>query len=173
VSSGRLRADTLLAATKKPFPPLSLDVNYRASYELPTHTLTIDNITADINQLRLKLTGRNCRAPKIYRRNHECLSDQIAVADVLSLLSPEQRAKLADYTVNGNFSLNVDLTYDTTTVKPGWLYSGSVALSDVRMSGRKFPGSWPSAAVSWISSRANFDSTSRMAASTISRSKVI
>jgi len=140
VSSGRLRADTVLAATKKPFPPLSLDVNYRASYELPTHTLTIDNITADINQLRLKLTGRIAGLPKFTAATMNVSSDQIAVADVLSLLSPEQRAKLADYTVNGNFSLNVDLTYDTTTVKPGWLYSGSVALSDVRMSGRKFPG---------------------------------
>ena len=139
-SSGRLRADTVRLAMAKPFPTLTLDVNYRASYDLSAHTLTIESITAGINALRLKLSGQMSGLPEMKAANLNVSSDQIAIADVLSLLSPEQKAKLADYTVSGNFSLDVDLSLDTTKPKPAWLYSGNVALSDVKMSGKKFPG---------------------------------
>ncbi len=140
LSSGRLRVDTVLLAMEKPYPPLALDMSYRASYELPTHTLAIESVTANINAMRLKLSGQLSGLPEMKSASLNVSSDQIAITDVLSLLSPEQRAKLSDYTIAGNFLVDVDLSLDTTKVKPTWLYSGNLALTDIKMTGKKFPG---------------------------------
>jgi ribosomal protein L31 len=139
-SAGRLQVDTVRLAMDKPYPSLALDVNYRVSYELPTHTLALESITAGINAMRLKLSGQISGLPDMKSARMNVSSDQIDIANVLSLLSPEQRAKLADYTIGGKFSLDVDLTLDTSKEEAAWVYGGNVALTDVKMSGKKFPG---------------------------------
>ncbi|MEW5795403.1 MAG: AsmA family protein, partial [Candidatus Zixiibacteriota bacterium] len=137
---GRLVANTIKVQREKPLPMLALEMNYRAAYDLSERTLTVENITASINQLPVKLSGIVTGLPDIATASLNVSSDQIALADALSLLSAEQRAKLADYTLSGDFAVDVDLSYDSAEAKAGWLYTGSMALSDVRMRGRKFPG---------------------------------
>jgi len=139
-SSGRLRADTVLISTAEPYPPVSIDLNYRTAFDLATGTLSIENINANVNDLRLKLVGQLSGLPDLKAASMNVSSDQIAIADLLSLLSPEQRAKLTDYSMSGSFSLDVDLTYPVASDRPEWVYTGTAALNDVRMSAASFPG---------------------------------
>jgi len=139
-SAGRLQADTVLASTEKPYPPVSVDLNYRAAFDLPTGTLNIENVNARINALLLKFSGQLVGLPKFKSASFNMETDQVAIADVLSLLPPEKLTKLSDYNVAGNFTLDFSLSFPLSPTDSSWSYTGTVALSDLRMSGKNIPG---------------------------------
>jgi ribosomal protein L31 len=139
-SSGRLRADSVLTAQEKPYPPLSVDLNYRAAFDLSTRTLTIENVNARLNALRLQLSGQVVGMPEIRSASLSVKTDQAAIADVLSLLPPEKLAKLSDYSVAGNFALDFGLSYPLSDADSSWNYTGTASLADVRVSAKNIPG---------------------------------
>ncbi|MCX6834829.1 MAG: AsmA family protein, partial [candidate division Zixibacteria bacterium] len=109
-SAGRLQADTVLVSAEKPYPPVSVDLNYRAAFDLPTGALTIENVNARINALRLKLSGQLVGLPKFKSASFNVGTDQVSISDVLSLLPPDKLTKLSDYNVAGNFTLDFSLS---------------------------------------------------------------
>ena len=139
-SAGRLQADTVLASPGKPYPPVSVDLNYRAAFDLPTGTLSIESVNARINALRLKMNGEMVGLPKLKTASINIETDQVAIADVLSLLPPDRLVKLSDYNVAGNFTLDFSLNYPLGPADSSWRYTGTAALADVRMSGKNIPG---------------------------------
>ena len=139
-SSGRFQADTVLASTEKPYPPVSVDLNYRAAFDLSTGMLTVENVNARINALRLKLSGQMVGLPKFKSASVNIETDQAAIADVLSLLPPDKLAKLSDYDIVGNFTLDFSLNYPLSPADSTWSYTGTAALADVHMSGKNIPG---------------------------------
>ncbi len=140
LSSGKLRMDSLLVTIEKPFPSVSVGLSYNGALDLNRNHLSLEKAELHLNGLTFGVTGEieNLRQKPKARGNLK--SKQIAVADLLHLLPPEQLEAFDDINLKGGFSLDVDLVYDPTSEKDPLVYSGTAVISDMEMTKKGIDG---------------------------------
>jgi hypothetical protein len=138
-SSGTLSIDTVLVATEKKFPSLSLKLRYRAEYDVAAKALTLNEADLSINEVDFIVSGELSHANDSLKGRAGIKSGTVAVKDLLSLLPQEQLAQMADYSVDGEFSLDASVEYDQST-QPSLTYNGTALLTNMTMSKKGITG---------------------------------
>ncbi|MFH1372730.1 MAG: AsmA family protein [bacterium] len=138
-SSGSIMAGTVVVVTEKPLPTAAVAVRYRATYDAGNAHLSIKEAQLVVNELEFSLTGDLEHGGDALKARAGIRSESIAVADLLSLLPPEQVAEFAEYTIEGDFTLDLDAEYDGGKAQP-LSYAGMATLSDMVMSKKGLDG---------------------------------
>lgn len=139
-SAGKLDADTIRITTDEPLPAYAIQVNYSAGYDPLRQDLTIERCDLSLNGLRLGLDGVVNKLLEAPQARLAVKTDRVDVVDLFALLPPSQRENLKDYAVTGNFSLTVDLEYNSLDTARPILYSGTAVIDKMAMSTDKIPG---------------------------------
>ncbi|MBI5266739.1 MAG: AsmA family protein, partial [candidate division Zixibacteria bacterium] len=127
---GKLNIDTLLVSFMEKLPPMALAVDYNAGYDLTQKLLTIEDIQLAVNGLVLGISGKVSNQTGTAVADLHLKSDKINAADLFKLLPPDKLTALADFTVNGAFSFDAQVAYDSAKV-PVLNYSGTATISDL------------------------------------------
>ncbi len=139
LSTGQLRADSILATTKVPLPPLAISLNYDAEYDLGKSFLNVKSADLKLNKLLLKLKGELSHPVGAMTARGNVKSDRIAVADLLEFLTPEQLKLVEDYSIEGYFALDTDVDYnENRTVPLG--YAGTATVTNLKLSQKDIAG---------------------------------
>ncbi len=138
-SSGRVTVDSVLIATEKPLPSLSCELHYRAAYEVAQGYLSVKEAQLAVNKLALTLTGDLTYTDSSFKARAGIKSGTISVKDLFSLLPKDQLAELGDFSIGGDFSLDVNLEYDNSRKEP-ISYAGTAVISDMTMSKKDLAG---------------------------------
>ena len=138
--TGRFAVDSVMLVTDDAFPVMRTELSYDLQYNSRSDLLTIDRANLQVNDLRLKSSGKVEHLIAGPKMELGVRSDQNNLRALLSLLPPQQLAKLEGYTVEGNFDLDVDVIYDAGTEKPELLYTGASSLSGVSLASAEIPG---------------------------------
>ncbi len=138
-SKGRLVVDTAVVTTDSPFPPMQVTLNYAGDYAPATKALVLKDTRLSINGVTLDLAANLVVDTPGTAGSISVNAADLSVSQLLSLLSPTQREILADYTVDGNFSLHADVT-----LKPedsaGMYYEGNAELNGMKLAAKAIPG---------------------------------
>ena len=139
-SVGRLDADTIRITTDEPLPAYAIQVSYSAGYDPIRQDLTIERCDLSLNGLRMELDGVVTKMLDAPQARLAVKTDRVGVVDLFALLPPSQRENLKDYTVSGDFSLTVDLEYNSLDTARPFVYSGTAVIDDMTMATSKIPG---------------------------------
>jgi len=139
-STGRLRADSVRVAIPEVYPSVAFELNYRVSYDMASGNLIIERAGTVINKARFKVTGELGNVTEVMSVSLNIQSEQISISDLLSLLPTPQRAMLADYTIDGSFTLDADLRNDSPAEDVVWYYTGTAVLRDLAIASESFDG---------------------------------
>ncbi len=138
-SSGKVSVDSVLIAAKKLLPALSCRLRYKADYDVAGRHLFIKEAELAANKLVFSISGELSHGGESLTARAGIKSESISVEDILSLLPKDQRAELKDFSVAGDFSLDVDLEYDNSKKEPV-SYAGTAVISDMVMSQKDISG---------------------------------
>jgi len=131
---GNIGIDSLLITTDSMvFPKLIAGMDYDVVYDMNKNSVKLSNLDININGIDARITGKIPNLETFNSSSMEIKSRQIAVADVLTFLTDEQKILLKDYDINGNLSLNASVAYDNTT-EDTLLYDGNINLNDIKLS---------------------------------------
>lgn len=138
-SSGKISIDSIQATTEKRLPSFSFELRYKADYDVAARHLSLKEAELAANKLVFTLKGELSHPGNSIRAHAGIKSEAISVKDLFSLLPEEQLAELKDFSVSGDFSLDVDLEYDNSKENP-IAYSGTAVISDMAMSKKGLAG---------------------------------
>ena len=138
-SAGKLSVDTFLIATDKPFPPLALGLTYNLQYNPGDRLLSFENTELQANKLVFGLKGEVTDPIGAMKSRVTITSDNIAVADLLSLVPPQKLETVKEFQVNGSFGVNLDIDYDKDRVDT-LTYFGTATFSSLDVAHKKIPG---------------------------------
>jgi len=139
LSTGQLRADSLFATTKTPLPPLAINLNYDAEYDLNKSFLNLKSADLKLNKLLLKLKGELSHPKGAMTVRGNIKSDRIAVADLFEFLTPKQLELVKDYRIEGSFALNTDVDYNENRPEPLG-YAGTATVTNLKLSQKDIAG---------------------------------
>ena len=140
LSTGKLRMDRVRFALDESYPSVSLGLSYRGVLDLNTQHLSLETAELQLNGLSFKVKGEVHDLLGEPRASGNLKSKQVTVADLLHLLPPEQLEAFDDITLQGGFSLDVDLAYDPSTEGDALEYSGTAMISDMEMTKKDIDG---------------------------------
>ncbi len=138
-SSGKVSVDSLLIITEKPLPSLSIDLRYQADYDVAGRRLSLKEAELAVNKLVFSITAELAHGGDSFKARAGIKSKTISVEDLFSLLPADQLAELKDFSISGDFSLDVDLEYDDSRKEPV-SYAGTAIISDMTMSKKDLAG---------------------------------
>ncbi len=133
-SSGRLQIDKLEITTDEPLPQISLGLGYDVAFDMGTDQLLIDRASVEVNGLELDLSGQLSHLTGETSGRLAIRSDGLSVTDLLAMLSESQRQELADFEIDGQFSLDAELDYNASRGEDALGYAGSAVITDMTMS---------------------------------------
>ncbi len=139
-SGGKISIDSVSVLSEQTLPTLSASLRYTAEYNLPQKHLSFEKTSLTVNQLKFTLGGEVTYDSTDITARLSIISDMIAVRDLFSLLPQAQQQELTDYAIAGDFSLDVDVDYDSRKESP-LVYSGTATISDMTMSKKDIAGS--------------------------------
>ncbi len=131
-STGNLNIDSLLYSAAESFPPYAVKLDYSAELDLGNQRLTVKEARLDINDISFQLKGELLDFNSTLNGRLNVKGEQLLVQQVLLLAPFDKRQTLSDYSINGKFTLDVDVEYDKRKVAPLY-YSGAINLSDVNL----------------------------------------
>lgn len=138
-SKGRLVIDTAVVTTDSPFPPMQVTLNYAGEYATATKALVLRDTRLSINGVTVDLAANLVVDTPGTAGTIALNATDLSVSQLVNLLSPSQRALLADYSIDGNFSLHT-----TVTLKPedsvSLYYEGNAELSGMKLASKAIPG---------------------------------
>ncbi|MEW6413483.1 MAG: AsmA family protein [Candidatus Zixiibacteriota bacterium] len=138
-SSGVIAIDSLLVAGEKPLPVLSVKLDYHAAYDLDQKQLTFDETGLELNALKFTLEGTASDPAGDLKSKVNLKSQKIKVADLLNLLPEKQLEMTKDIKVDGDFSLDLDVEYDTANTDT-LTYFGTAIITSMNLSHSEVPG---------------------------------
>lgn len=136
---GKFAADTVLLSFVQKLPPLKVTVDYDASYDLNQGALTLKNVDIGLNGLIFAIIGTVSNMARSMVADLHLKADKIAAAELFGLLPPDKLAAVADFTLNGNFTLDANVAYDSSKT-PALAYSGNATISDLAMTKKGIDG---------------------------------
>ncbi len=138
-SSGTISADTVSVTGENSLPPLKVGLNYSAEYHPSEKLLTFENSDLRLNKLLFTLKGEITDPLDQMKSRVTIASENIGVADLLSLVPPSKTEMIKDFQLKGNFDLNLDIDYDRNRVDT-LAYFGTATFSSLDVSHAKIPG---------------------------------
>ena len=138
-SSGKVTVDSLLLVTEETLPAFAVDFDYSAQYDLSEKHLMLDKADLTLNGLLFELKAEVYHQSGAIRGRGNVKSKRISVADLFRLMPPDQLELFSDFTLDGDFSLEIDLEYDDADEEP-LQYSGMAVITDMGMSCKDIPG---------------------------------
>ncbi len=138
-SSGMIAVDSFLVGGDKPLPALAVKLDYSAAYDMDQKLLTFDETTLDVNNLEFSLKGQVSDPTGDLKSKVSLKSKKMKVADLLRLLPEKQLEMTKDIKVDGDFSLDLDVDYDTES--PDTLtYFGTAIITSMNLTHTQVPG---------------------------------
>ncbi len=137
-SRGRLSVDSLTAMYEDDYGPFAIGLDYAAEFDMNGRTIRIDETQFRFNGLAVDVSGDASLTEPM--KGHATLtSGTITVAELTQLLPPSKRELLADYNIEGTFSLNATADYDASLEVP-LDYAATAEMSEVAVSSAQVPG---------------------------------
>ncbi len=138
-STGQLAVGKVSLSGTFPFPATSFDLRWSADYNLDEKNLLLKSTELKLGNLTFTVSGDLTHTENKFLSHIAIQSDGLTVADLLSLMSPQQRKALEGITIDGDLSFNTDVTYDRSKV-PSLDYSGSAIIAGLKMTYREVNG---------------------------------
>ncbi len=137
---GELDIDSLLVALDTmALPKLRATADYDAVYDMNKNSLELTKLEVDVNGIKASVKGNVPDFDTFNGSELDVTTGHIAIKDVLTLLSEEQKALVKDYTIDGKLSLKASLEYDNST-KDTISYKADIVLAGIKISGAEIPG---------------------------------
>jgi len=138
-SVGSITVESLLTSADMPLPPLSIVMEYSATYDLSTQSVSIDRAVMNINNLKLKLKGNLSQLTSKLKGSGNIKLEQAPLSKLLELVPKKYLKKLDDVKTNGKISLDMDFDYNATHKNP-LTYFGTANVNSFKLSHRQIPG---------------------------------
>jgi hypothetical protein len=138
-SAGRITVDTILVTGSNTLPPLEVGLTYNAEYNPSEQLLSFEQSELRLNKLLFKLKGEVTDPLDQMKSRVTIASDNVEVADLLSLVPPSKKEAIQDFELKGNFDLNLDIDYDRNRVDT-LAYFGTATFNSLDVSHAKIPG---------------------------------
>lgn len=132
-SAGNLEIDTLLYSGSETWPPVALEMVYSVELDLANERFSIRQSHIDVNDIGFQVEGEFLDFRDSLNGQINIKGERILAEQVLPLLPSVKRKMLADYNINGQFDIDVDIEYDKRHSEP-IDYSGTINLTDVSLS---------------------------------------
>ncbi len=139
-SEGTLEVAQLSVAStdSTTFPPIEL--RYRATYDLTSQVVTVDFADTRLAQLLISVSGIITDPLESPTARLQLQTNDVAAADLLSLLPPRMQDGLQSTVVSGQLSLNGEVVYLAGST-PSLDYSGTAELRNAELSRSDVSGS--------------------------------
>lgn len=137
-SSGNISVDSLTASGDMGLPPLSVDLGYRASYDLDRQHVVLEEAELGLNGLEFVLQGEATSPLDAVKGRLGIKCDKISVADISRLIPANYADVLKDYDIDGDFSLDVDIEYDAAR-REKLAYYGTAVITSMSVATEKVP----------------------------------
>lgn len=137
---GEIEVESLLVTSDAmSLPPLRVAMTYNVTYNRMEDKVILATSDFILNGVKLQIQGDIPEFSSLDYANMQMVSEKVNIADLITLLPEEYRVLLADYTIDGNVTLNATVKYDCTA-KDTLQYDGKLNLSDVRLSSKEVAG---------------------------------
>jgi len=138
-STGNLTVESVEIKSKEPIPALTVELDYQADFSLKEMSLDLKKADLVLNGLSFAIRGELTNAGTALTSRTNVKAGSITVSDLFKLLPPGQLESIADFDVDGDFSLDVDLDYDELRTE-AFVYAGSATLTNLTVKNRSYPG---------------------------------
>jgi hypothetical protein len=138
-SAGYMAADSIRVNGPQPVPVVAATLDYELSFDTGNGILDLSKGDFKVGGLPLGLTGQMTVVPDSLRAQGLVRAEGIAIQDLWDFLTPEQRAPLEPFTINGVFGAEVDLKFDQSLAEPVD-YSGRAVVTDLRATSAEVEG---------------------------------
>jgi len=145
-STGRLAVDSLLVTAEEPVPPLTAELVYDVTYELEAGRVELHEGAFTVNGFSGTVTGEFQADDADPQATGHLEIAPVDLADILALMTPEQRDPLADLTLAGRVGLSADLDWDAGRAEP-LAYAAQAALTGLTVKHVDVAGELQAAAV--------------------------
>lgn len=138
-AKGKLAIDTLLLSFMQNLPPMSIALEYDASYDMNRGSLSLAKVGLGLNGVLLELSGTLSNLMGAMVADLRVKSDRVSAPDLIKLLPPDKLSALADFAVNGDLAFSAAVAYDTLKT-PALGYSGNATISNLAMTKKGLDG---------------------------------
>lgn len=132
-ADGSIVIDTLRLVQEDTTLLNALEFGYNIQYDLPARTLNIKKADLDVGGTAIKITGTLVDPTGQTTFNGDLTADDVSLSELIKLLPPARKEVLADYVIDGKFSADLTLSYDSLQT-PAMQYAGTAEFKDVRAS---------------------------------------
>jgi len=138
-SSGEISIGALEIKNSIPLPLFSFKLDYNGEYDLNKKYIKVENTELGINNLIFNINGEVNDPFGDIKAVSNIKSKKISVEDLLSLLPQDMLAYVQDFTLKGDFALDVDLDYNKANPIP-FKYFGTATITSLDLVYKKIPG---------------------------------
>ncbi len=138
-AQGKLSVDTLLLSFMQKLPPMSVSVDYDASYDMNQSSLTMTDVGLGLNGVLFNISGQLANLSATPTADVRIKSEKVGTKDLINLLPPDKLAALSDFTLDGNFAFDAHAVYDSLK-SPALTYDGTATITDLSMTKKGLTG---------------------------------
>jgi len=138
-STGSLAVDSLLVTGDQPLPSVAAEIDYELTHDLTAGLTELTRGDLRFEGFSLTLTGSLAALGEEWKAAGKIRASDLALADLMALVPPEQSAQLESFVVNGVVGLEADLDFDSSRLEPLG-YEGILTVADFLASGSEVDG---------------------------------
>lgn len=138
-TSGELGIGTLTVDIGHKLPQMDIALEYDAEYNLTGKMLSLEEAELTINGVRFEIRSDIKDPFGKLALNGNLKAESIDVKNILGFFSKEQLSALEGFELDGQFSLDADLQYDSHDEQP-LDYSGTAVVSDMQLTRNDIDG---------------------------------